>query len=67
MRILVAVAFLVILASLGSALFYLMRDKGATDKTVKALSIRVGVSVGLFLFLILAHELGWIESTGIRY
>lgn len=67
MRILVAIAFLFILISLGSALFYLMRDKGASDKTVRALGFRVGFSVALFLALIIAHQMGWIESTGIRY
>lgn len=67
MRLLIAVVFALILISLGSALFYLMRDKGGSDKTVRALALRVGFSVALFLFLILAHQLGWIESTGIRY
>jgi hypothetical protein len=67
MRILVAIAFLLILFSLGSALFYLMRDKGTSNKTVRALGFRVGFSVALFLALIIAHQMGWIESTGIRY
>lgn len=67
MRILIAVAFAFILISLGSALYYLMRDKGASDKTVRALGFRVGFSVALFIFLIVAHQLGWIETTGIRY
>jgi len=67
MRILIAVAFALILFSLGSALFYLMRDKGGSDNTVKALAWRVGFSVALFIFLIAAHELGWIQTTGIRY
>jgi hypothetical protein len=53
--------------SLGSALFYLMRDKGTSNKTVRALAIRVGLSVALFVALIVANRLGWIESTGIRY
>jgi len=67
MRILIAVVFALIVISLGSALFYLMRDKGTSSKTVQALAIRVGFSVELFLFLIAAHQLGWIESTGLRY
>lgn len=67
MKILVAVVFVLILVSLGSALFYLMRDKGASNKTVQALTLRIGFSVALFIFLIIAHQLGWIETTGIRY
>jgi formate/nitrite transporter FocA (FNT family) len=67
MRIFIALVFALILISLGSALFYLMRDKGTSDKTVRALALRVGFSVALFLLLIAAHQLGWIESTGLRY
>jgi hypothetical protein len=67
MRVFVAIAFALILLSLGSALFYLMRDKGTSSRTVKALALRVGFSVALFIFLIVAHQLGWIQTTGIRY
>ena len=66
MKILVAVAFILILGSLGSALFFLMRDKGRSNRTVHALALRVGLSVTLFLMLLGAHYLGWIEPTGIR-
>jgi len=66
MRIVVIVAFIGILVSLGSALVYLMKDKGATNRTVNALTMRIGLSVALFLFVLLAHYLGWIESTGLR-
>jgi hypothetical protein len=63
----IALAFVGILASLGSAFFYLMRDKGRSNNTVRALAIRVGLSVLLFLSLLIAHRYGLIESTGIRY
>jgi Protein of unknown function (DUF2909). len=59
--------FLLIIASLGSALFYLMRDKGQSNNTVKALALRVGLSVALFISLLIAHWLGWIETSGLRY
>jgi hypothetical protein len=42
MKILVAIAFILILGSLGSALFFLMRDKGKSNRTVQALALRVG-------------------------
>lgn len=67
MKIFVAIAFVLIIASLGSALFYLMRDKGQSNNTVRALAIRVGLSVALFISLLIAHWLGWIETTGLRY
>ncbi|HEY9281611.1 MAG TPA: twin transmembrane helix small protein [Eoetvoesiella sp.] len=65
MRIVVILAFLGILGSLASALVYLMRDKGGTNRTVNALTVRVGLSIALFLFVLFAHHMGWIESTGI--
>ncbi|MDA0876018.1 MAG: twin transmembrane helix small protein [Proteobacteria bacterium] len=67
MKIFVAIAFLLIIASLGSALFYLMRDKGQSNNTVKALALRVGLSIALFISLLIAHWLGWIETSGLRY
>lgn len=66
MRIFVAIVFLGILASLGSALFYLMKDKGGTNRTVNALTVRIGLSVALFLLLLVAHYFGWINTTGFR-
>jgi hypothetical protein len=66
MRIMVILAFIGILGSLASALFYLMRDKGSSSKTVNALTLRIGLSVVLFLFLLFSHWMGWIETTGIQ-
>lgn len=65
MRFIVILAFLGILASLASALVYLMRDKGGTNRTVNALTVRVGLSIVLFLFILFAHHMGWIQSTGV--
>ena len=66
MNILVAIAFILIIGSLGSALFFLMRDKGKSNRTVHALALRVGLSITLFLLLLASHYMGWIEPTGIR-
>src|ERR1700704_4401422 len=55
MKILVAAAFVLILASLGSALVFLMRDKGKSNRTVKALAFRVGFSIALFLLILIAY------------
>jgi hypothetical protein len=66
MKIFVAIAFVLILASLGSALVFLMRDRGKTNRTVKALAFRVGFSIALFILILVAYGLGWIEPTGIR-
>lgn len=66
MKILVAIAFILIIASLGSALLFLMKDKGKSNRTVKALAFRVGFSITLFVLILIAHQLGWIQPTGIR-
>ncbi len=66
MKILVAIAFILIIASLGSALFYLMRDRGRSNRTVRALALRVGFSITLFVLILVAHKLGYIQPTGIR-
>jgi len=66
MKIVVAVAFILILGSLGSALFFLMRDKGKSNRTVQALALRVGFSIVLFLLILLGYKLGYITPTGIH-
>ena len=66
MKIFIAIAFILIICSLGSALFFVMRDKGRTNRAVNALAMRVGLSVTLFLLLLGAYEMGWIAPTGLR-
>lgn len=66
MKILVVIALILILASLGSALVFLMRDKGKSNRTVKALAARVGFSIALFVLILIAYSQGWIQPTGIR-
>lgn len=62
---LVIIAFLVVIVgSLASALFYLMRDKGGSDRTVKALTVRVALSLALFLMLMLGYYFGFIPKSG---
>jgi hypothetical protein len=65
MRIVVIVFLAIILLSLGSALFYLIRDKGKSDRTVKALTVRVALSITLFLLLMLGHYFGFIPKSGL--
>jgi len=66
MKIFVAIAFTLIIASLGSALFFLMRDKGKSNRTVQALAMRVGLSITLFLIVLGAYKLGWIQPKGLH-
>jgi hypothetical protein len=66
MKYLIVVVFLFILYSMGSALFYLSRDKGQSSNTVRFLTVRVVLSVVLFLFIILAMKMGWIVPHGLN-
>lgn len=50
-----------ILASLASGLYYLVRDKGDSSRLVRALTVRISLSVALFLMLMLAWFAGLIE------
>jgi hypothetical protein len=61
MKIFIALAFVGILVSLGSALVFLMRDRGTTNRTVNALTVRVGLSIALLLFIWFSYYMGWIE------
>ncbi len=62
MKIVVILIFIAILASLGSALFLLVHDRGQSRRTVMALAMRVGLSVGLFLLLMAGYYFGLIPG-----
>ena len=59
MRYVVIALLLLIVASLGSAVVFMMRDRGGSTRMVKALAIRVGLSVGLFVLLMIGYYFGW--------
>ncbi|MBX6317640.1 twin transmembrane helix small protein [Pigmentiphaga sp.] len=64
MRFVVAIAFIGILYSLGSAVVFLMKDTGNSKRMAYALTARISLSVLLFLFVLFAHWMGWIQATG---
>jgi hypothetical protein len=59
-KIAIVITLLVIVASLFSALFFLAKDKGAGERTAKALTIRIGLSILLFIGLMLGYLTGVI-------
>ena len=66
LKTLLIVAFLiVILWNLGAGLYYMLVDKGETKRTVNALTKRIALSVALFVLLVLAMYMGWIEPHGV--
>jgi hypothetical protein len=62
MRYVVIAVLIAIVASLGSALVFMYRDRSNSKRMVKALALRVGLSVGLFLALMGAYYLGLIKE-----
>lgn len=64
-RIVVVIALVAIVYSLGTALYYLATDKGDSRKMVRALTVRVGLSVALFLLLMVAWWAGLITPHGL--
>jgi uncharacterized BrkB/YihY/UPF0761 family membrane protein len=66
MRIIVMLFILFIVISLGSALYYLVKDKGQSERTVKALTVRITLSIVLFVLLMAGYYFGLIPQTGIR-
>jgi hypothetical protein len=69
MKYLIGIAFIVILGALAFAGVSMVRDgrdgKPKTDTMMRALALRVGVSVVLFLCLMASYLMGWIQPTGI--
>ncbi len=62
MKIIVIAFIVLIVASLGSALFYLVTERGSSDRMLKALAIRVGLSLTLFLLLMAGYYFGFITA-----
>lgn len=66
LKFLVLLCLALIVVSLGSALFHLLHNRSNGPKTAKALTLRVGLSIALFLALLLAARLGLIKPHGFR-
>jgi len=62
MKIVVILFIVFIVGSLGSALYYLIKDRGASTRTAKALTLRVALSVTLFVLLMLGFHFGLITT-----
>ncbi len=61
MKYVVLLLLAAIVISLGTGLFYLRREDADSPKMLRALEVRVGLSLVLVLFLIASYFLGWIE------
>jgi hypothetical protein len=69
MKYLIGAALVLIIGVLASAGVFMMRDgrdgKPKSPNMMRALALRVGLSVLLFLCILIAYKMGWIRPTGI--
>jgi len=70
MKIVIVIVLIGVLGALASAGFFMLRkssdDDGQRDKRMaRALAVRVGLSVALFVFILAAWKMGWITPTGL--
>jgi apolipoprotein N-acyltransferase len=63
-KLLIVACLIAIIISLGSGLFHLVNDKGDSKRMVRALTIRVALSVALFILLFIAWSQGMISPHG---
>ena len=64
-KILILIAFGLIIYNMGKALFNLVSSKGSSKNLLKALALRVLFSVLLFCMILIAHLAGFIDPTGV--
>lgn len=62
MKAFAVLMLLAIVASLFSGLFFLYRDRGSGERTARALTLRIGLSVTLFVALLIAFRIGLIPG-----
>lgn len=63
--LLILVFFMAIVYNLGAGLFFMMTDKGESDRTLKALTRRIALSVVLIALVILGIWTGVIRPHGV--
>jgi hypothetical protein len=62
MKIVILLLLAAVLASLFSGLYFVYKDKGTTNRAVISLTIRIALSVLVFVLLIGSYYFGWIPG-----
>ncbi|QSA95883.1 twin transmembrane helix small protein [Methylococcus sp. EFPC2] len=65
-KILIVFVLIMIVASLGTALVYLLKDRNRSPRTVKALTARIGMSIALFFLLLIGFQTGILHPHGLN-
>jgi hypothetical protein len=64
-KIVIILLLLAILVSLASGLFFMIKDKGQTQRAVTSLTFRISISIALFVMLFVGYATGLIKPHGI--
>lgn len=64
-KTIIILLLLVIVSTLGMGLFHLVQGKGQSDKVVRSLTWRIGLSVGVFILLLIGQATGLITPHGL--
>jgi TRAP-type C4-dicarboxylate transport system permease large subunit len=59
-KAIIIILLLMILASLGKALYHMVRKERNPDGVVNSLTYRIGLSVLLFVLIVLGSYMGWV-------
>ena len=69
MKIVIVIFLVLVLASLAGAGLFMLRKGGERrsrdDRMARALALRVGLSIALFLFVLLSWFMGWVKPSGL--
>jgi hypothetical protein len=65
MRIVIIILLFAVIVSLFSGLYFVYKDKGNSNRAVISLSIRVALSVLVFVILMVSYHFGWITERGL--
>ncbi|WP_045227063.1 twin transmembrane helix small protein [Methyloterricola oryzae] len=65
-KTLIVFVLIMIIASLGTAMVYLLKDRERSPRTVKALTARIGMSLALFFLLLLGYRAGILHPHGLK-
>jgi heme/copper-type cytochrome/quinol oxidase subunit 4 len=66
MKIVILVLLLAVIVSLFSGLYFVYKDKGQSNRAVISLTIRIALSVLVFVILIGSYYFGWIPQSGLK-
>ena len=64
-KIIVLILFVFVVVSLATAAFSLLKSGGGNNRTVRALTVRIGLSILAFIVLMISAKLGWIQPHGL--